>query len=187
MSDCVEKSKCPPTIVSQGDSGRFRQSNIELCRIFAIILVVLGHTVFGFADGVPNSLSDTNIIFLMVSAFSVVGVNVFVLITGYFSVSPKMSSLANLLYICLFYAVLRIVVGFFVGFHDVRDFFFISRSNWFIPSYLGLLLFAPILNEFIEKRKRSWGGVFVNHDIVSGLVWLYACYFNDNPWFPKRI
>ena len=41
-----------------------------------------------------------------------------------------------------------------------KDFFFVTSSNWFIPSYIGLLFFAPILNLFSNSVSKSvlWGG-----------------------------
>lgn len=73
-----------------------RQSNIELCRIAAILLVLIVHTT-------RRSLgNDVSFGILLLSGFSIIGVNVFVLITGYFSARPKKLSLANLLFICFF-------------------------------------------------------------------------------------
>ena len=136
-----------------------RQTNIELCRIFAILLVVVVHSDFS-VFGYPETLSDTNLFLLLTESFAIIGVNVFVLITGYFSVTPKKSSLLNLTYICLFYAVLRFFLNLFVGNPiTLNNFLFISNSNWFIPCYFGLLLFAPALNALcnnLSKRQLVW-------------------------------
>ena len=75
-----------------------RQSNIELCRILSIVLVILVHTTFQSLGADCSSLG-----ILMLAAFSIIGVDVFVLITGYFSAEPKKNSLANLLFICFFW------------------------------------------------------------------------------------
>lgn len=67
-----------------------RQSNIELCRLLSILLVMLVHTTH-------SPLVDLNSIGeLLLEGFSIIGVNVFVLITGYFSTTPKKTSLINL-------------------------------------------------------------------------------------------
>ena len=78
-----------------------RQTNIELCRIFAIILVIIVHSDFA-VFGYPETIADTNIVLLLTESFAIIGVNVFVLITGYFSAIPKKSSIVKLAYICFF-------------------------------------------------------------------------------------
>lgn len=77
-----------------------RKSNIELCRILAIILVVLVHSNFAWT-GMPHEANASFPRFL-VQAFSIIGVNVFVLITGYFSTSLKAKNIVHLFYVCFF-------------------------------------------------------------------------------------
>lgn len=145
-----------------------RKSNIELCRIFAILLVVLVHTNFAWT-GVPHELKNPSAFRFFVQAFSIIGVNVFVLITGYFSTSIKPKSLFNLLYICFFYGVLKIIYGVITKNLIIKDFFFISNSNWFIVSYLGLVLLTPILNSVTSKSTLlKWGGVLLIYEVYFG-------------------
>ena len=127
-----------------------RQSNIELCRIVSIVLVMLVHTTF---QSVGWDCSSFGI--LLLAAFSIIGVNVFVLITGNFSTEPKKLSLANLLFVCLFWMIIRVAIGYSFGQAITwRDFFFVTRSNWFIPSYLCLLFFSPVLNVFCDSASK---------------------------------
>ena len=132
-----------------------RQSNIELCRIVSIVLVIFVHTTFQSLGWDCSSFG-----ILLLAAASIIGVNVFVLISGYFSTEPRKISLANLLFICFFWVIIRIVIQFAFGLPvGWRDFFFVTRSNWFIPSYLCLLFFTPVLNAFCnsaEKRVLFW-------------------------------
>lgn len=140
--------------------GHKRQSNIELCRIFAIILVMLVHSTFA---SLKNTELSLGVFFL--AAFSVVGVNVFVMITGYFSTTPKKSSLLNLAFICLFWMIIRIICRYFGGepLELFKHLFFITSSNWFIPCYIGLLFLTPLLNLFcnsVNKKALLGGGIF---------------------------
>lgn len=145
-----------------------RQSNIELCRIFAILLVVLVHTNFAWT-GVPHELENPSPFRFFVQAFSIIGVNVFILITGYFSTSIKPKSLFNLFYICLFYGIVRIICGIVTNNLIVKDLFFISSSNWFIISYLGLVLLTPLLNSVAAKSALlKWGGVLLIYEVYFG-------------------
>lgn len=152
----MEKGKIEPSdnrIVIGG--GRF--SNMELCKICAILLVLLVHSVFPIT-GRPLTASDNNVPALFWQALSIIGVNVFVLVTGYFSTEPKKKSIMNILFICLFYAVIRIVYELFTHNLNYESFFFISKSNWFVTAYLGMLLLTPALNSCVKTlSKRSFG------------------------------
>lgn len=128
-----------------------RQSNFELCRLAAILLVITVHTTH-WALG-------TNVSFgvHLLAGFSLIGVNVFILITGYFSATPKAKSLINLAFICLFWMIARIGCKYyFLHSFNFSDFFFVTRSNWFIPSYIVLLFFAPILNVFCNSVNKRY-------------------------------
>ena len=124
-----------------------RQSNIELCRIFSILLVMLVHS--GFQSlGWGTAFWDV----MLLEAFTIIGVNVFVLITGYFSTEPKKISLINLVFLCFFWMVIKVVISYSLGQHiGLKNFFFITNSNWFIPSYICLLFLTPILNVFVTR------------------------------------
>lgn len=137
--------------------GVNRSSNMELCKICAIILVLLVHSVFPIT-GRPLTTSDSNVSALFWEALSIIGVNVFVLVTGYFSTVPKKKSVSNILFICLFYAVIRIVCELFTHSFNYESLFFVSKTNWFVPAYLGLLLLTPALNSCVRTMsKRSFG------------------------------
>lgn len=148
-----------------------RQSNIELCRITAIILIIVLHS--GFQSlGVPRNVEELSFPLLIMQAFSDVGVNIFILITGYFSVTPKIKPLINLAYICLFYAICATVADIIFGLpFDFKRIFFISSSNWFIPSYICLLFIAPLLNTYCNNANVS--------DLRKGLIGLFVVF----TWF----
>ena len=132
-----------------------RQSNIELCRLVSILLVMLVHTT-------GQSLGhDVSFGVHLLEGFSIIGVNVFILITGYFSATPKKTSLINLAFICFFWMLVKVLCRYFFGEEvNYKYAFFITSSNWFIPSYIALLFVAPILNLFCNSvsKKVLWGG-----------------------------
>lgn len=131
-----------------------RKSNIELCRIIAIMLVVMVHATYG-SLGWPKNLSDTTFLTIFSESISIVGVNVFVIITGWFTVKLKKKSIINLLYICLFYGVLEIICEIFNDSFSYKSLLIISQSNWFIMAYIGLLAFSPVLNSFITSVDKT--------------------------------
>ena len=128
---------------------QIRKTNIELCRIFSILLVILVHSNFAWT-GYPKT--GDGIARFLIQGFSIIGVNVFVLITGYFSTSIKIKNIVNLFYICVFYGIIKLFADIVFRSLNIKDLFFISKSNWFIISYLGLLFFTGFLNKLESKK-----------------------------------
>lgn len=133
-----------------------RATNIELCRIISILLVLIVHSNYAFI-GWPNSLNETSLIRLFIQSFSIIGVNVFVLITGYFSTTPKKKSIVNLVTTVLYYGIILLILGYFIGRNGIsyKSILFLSSSNWFVLDYIGLLLFCPFLNSYVETATQS--------------------------------
>lgn len=157
-----------------------RQSNIELCRIVSILMILLLHSDFA-VFGWPSSWSEPNIPLLALESFCIIGVNVFVLISGYFSIKVKRETFLKLFYICLFCAIVKIIFDIIVdGAIHFYDFLFISKTNWFIPSYIGLIIISPVLNAFCEKSSQKQ----LLTVIVSLLV--FECYFGFIPSFSSH-
>lgn len=114
-------------------------------------MVMLVHTTFACFGW------DTTIIGIqLLAGFTIIGVNVFVFITGYFSANLKKTSLINLAFICLFWMIIKVICRYYfnqpVG---IKNVFFITSSNWFIPCYIGLLFFSPILNVFCNSVNKK--------------------------------
>ena len=143
-------------------TSKERNSNIELCRIYSMLLIILLHSTWA-SIGYPSLIGPKSIFVILVYAISIIGVNTFLFISGWFSIKLKKSSVINLLWICLFYGVIRVALKIFLGELEWDSFLFISKSNWFVVSYIGLLLFSPILNKGVEYASK-WelgGGDFV--------------------------
>lgn len=133
---------------------------MELCKICAILVVLLVHSIFPII-GYPTHPSDNNVYALFWEALSVIGVNVFVLVTGYFSTVPRIKSIFNILFICLFYAILKITYSIFTNNFSVGSILFISKANWFVTAYLGLLLLTPALNYCSDLMSKKGLGLLV--------------------------
>jgi hypothetical protein len=139
-----------------------RDSNIELLRIVAMILVMVVHASF-LAIGVPQtrdaiSLPIPTYTRFFIEAVSVVCVNVFILISGWYGINIKMHKLHGLIFQVLFFSCL--IYGAFLiydsktysNFDSFGTVFLIhSTDYWFIKSYLLLLLLSPVLNTFISN------------------------------------
>lgn len=152
-----------------------RQTNIELCRIISIVMVVLLHSDFA-VFGWPSTWVEPKMGLLALESFCIIGVNVFVLISGYFSIKLKKQTFIKLFYICIFCALIKIIFDIiFEGHIHQSNFLFISKSNWFIPCYIALILFSPMLNSLCERTSKKELGVLLL------LLFTYETYFGFFP------
>ena len=130
-----------------------RQSNIELLRIISMMLVLLVHSTYA-SFGTPSTWETNHYGLIIASAFSVIGVNVFVLISGWFSIRLSKKSFAKILFPCLFYGLIIAVFAYFDHDFSIKQCLFVSNANWFISAYLGLLVISPLLNAFVDKSSQ---------------------------------
>lgn len=143
-----------------------RQSNLELLRIVSVLIIILSHYVgHGGFDFTGEGFSFQR---LFVESFRLgaVGVDIFVLISGYFLVSSSFrpSKFLRLECTVLFYSILLALVFFvttdMVGMKELLFAFLPSLSNsyWFISTYLLLYLLSPFLNKLIHAMDQKWHG-----------------------------
>jgi surface polysaccharide O-acyltransferase-like enzyme len=91
-----------------------RESNFELLRIISMFLVLVVHADY-FSLGAP-SLQDCvsnpvqSIFRIGVESISIICVNVFVLISGWFGIRFKWKSICNFLFQVFFFGVLMILM-----------------------------------------------------------------------------
>lgn len=142
-----------------------RMSNIELLRIFSMLGVLIVHADFG-SLGWPTQEELLNVpvytvIRIFIEAFAIVAVNVFVLISGWFGINFRWSSLAKLLFQCTFFFFGIYIIGNLCGFiqiglaQGIYKCLMLSENAWFVKSYLGMFIFAPVMNSFIENYSRK--------------------------------
>lgn len=130
-----------------------RNSNIELARLVSILMVLVLHSNF-LCLPVPTELSGSALLRLTLQALCIIGVDVFVFITGWYGTRPRRVSLARLLFICLFYGLIEIGLQFYFDTFSLRSLDILSFQSWFVADYLGLLCFTPVLNAFVASATR---------------------------------
>jgi len=141
-----------------------RLSNFEILRIVAMFMVLIRHANF-YALGMPssggNDFSQTQIFIMSCfEMFSDVGVNVFILISGYFGIKCTLESGLKFIFQCLFYSCGIFFVMYLSGyakmdFLSLAECFYMRKINWFPKAYLCLFIFAPILNSFVENSNEK--------------------------------
>lgn len=157
-----------------------RQSNIELLRIVSMLMIILWHINIGFGgdkDLYVFSLGN------QINAFTVVGVNCFVLISGFFGIKFKSKTLIGLLLQCLFYSlIISLFCHVLFGSHiDFKMAFLPISSNvwWFMTVYVMLYLSAPLLNRALDNMTfKELLNVLLSLVIIN--IWFGYCFKNDN-------
>ena len=170
-----------------------RDSNIELLRLVCMFLIVFQHCIHMCAF---PEIWNTDIMSIEVCVASLlvgltyIGVNCFVLISGFYGIKLKLRSALNLYLICAFYALIGYLlhlcidgahVGMGLLYHSI---FCISHSKlWFAKCYVGLMLLSPILNaamDNISKRTYQWViGLLTILNVYFGFLWQDAVFNSD--------
>jgi len=140
-----------------------RQSNFELLRIIAMFLVLVVHADFWSLSG-PTSLEfQTNPLNAftraLIESASIVCVNVFVLISGWFGIKPSLKGFLNFVFQCLFFLVGIYVFMLISGqahlsIKGLAGCLCLTSANWFIRAYVALYLLSPVLNTFVKNCLR---------------------------------
>lgn len=122
-------------------------------------MILTLHTRFEGIESVYDGVIDANhIARFSFQALSIVGVNLFVLISGFFGIKLKIKGVLNLLWQVIFIAFICVFIRFLMASIGGDNFVFdknwlfpITNTVWFVPSYIMLMVFSPILNSYVEK------------------------------------
>lgn len=154
-----------------------RKSNIELLRIVAMILIISFHYVYK-SNFEFDGLTINSFIVKVFYMFGELGVNLFILITGYFMVTGKFSikKLICLILEVNFYYLISILIAQKLGvvqLSTVRDYimiFFptIHAKYWFITAYIIVYILSPYLNILIQNMSKK---EYQRLIIISIVLW----------------
>lgn len=137
-----------------------RQSNFELLRIVAMFLVLVFHATFWCLGDLSKvdlyNCPTSSWTRISIGAISVICVNVFVLISGWFGIRPTIKGLCNFIFQCLYFYIGTFIVMVSIGalpfkVGTLAACFGISHINWFVRAYIALYIISPLLNSFVEK------------------------------------
>lgn len=131
-----------------------RQSNIELLRVIAMIMVLGLHTFIAPEVITLDTLTSRVAFDFFKESACISAVNLFILISGYFGIKWKLKSFWSLVFQLVFFNLFGWAICVIFGHRTVSlgalglGWF---TGWWFTTIYLGLYLIAPVLNAFIEK------------------------------------
>lgn len=165
-----------------------RDSNMELLRIIAMLLVMVVHADF-LALGAPSQgdLTDAPIeafTRFLVGGMSSVCVNVFVMISGWYGIRFRFRRIGKLLFQTFFFVLLIFLVMVWpkdigVCAAEVKD-LLLLKGYWFIAAYLLLCILSPALNAFCEYASRP----LLRNVIVAFFIYQTVfSYIGNSPWF----
>lgn len=164
-----------------------RLSNMELLRIVSMMMVLMVH-LDGASLGLPapeglaTLLNGPDCWRLGVESLTIVGVNCFTMISGYFSIRLRARSMARFLGVALFYPVVITVVYGCIrpdrfSWMNLGEACMILSHNdlWYVPAYFCLCLLAPFLNAGCDRldtrRLAAVWWVFLLYNIWCGWYW----------------
>ena len=135
-----------------------RNSAFELLRILSQVFIVLYHICYIW-QGKEYSNQP---FFQAVSIPLHIGVVVFVLLSGYFTIKLKPSGLIKLLGIFIIYCLPEVIYSVATSknmLHTIRSLMFFSNSHfWFVKTYLYLFLVSPMINLWLKNatERQRW-------------------------------
>lgn len=137
-----------------------RRSSLELLRIFCMFFIVAHHFGLHGQYGDMQMSQFNSFIIMVLSAGGKLGVNVYILISGYFLVNSKfkLKRLVNTVLLTIFYSVsvylaLVLIVPElqFSGTDFVASLFAIKNdAYWFVTCYVAMVILSPFINKLIH-------------------------------------
>lgn len=137
-----------------------------------MFMVLTVHADF-LAFGVPNyeeiSAAPWSAIGrTFIEAAAVIGVNIFVMISGWFGIKPSVKGFCNFCFQVIYFYTLSLVITRLLGLNSISatnlaHIICLPENGWFIISYMGLYVLAPVLNVFLDtSSKRVQANVLIS-------------------------
>lgn len=170
-----------------------RDSNIELLRIVATLFIIILHCngwflrEWGGAQSWDAGSSIVAMCRVVIQNITVLGVDAFILISGFYGIRPKLKSIVNLFTLLFFFFVgcylwnCGIGNEVFTGNGLLKNMMAFSRTNWFINSYLFLMLLAPLINAFVDAVNTRRLCLYTL--IYSAATLYFGYYIHNYHWF----
>lgn len=199
MNNCSTKTRMGG---GTGSPERGRNSNIELFRILTMLLIIAHHFVVNSgltdADGpiYGDPFSWRSLFLLIFGAWGKIGINCFVMVTGYFMCKSCITAkkFAKLLLEIMFYRIVITTVFWVTGYKafslvDMAKTLIpvISISNGFSSTFIVFYLLIPFLNILIQHMEEKqhiylllWCGFTY---IFLGTLPMFSVTMNYVSWF----
>lgn len=165
-----------------------RYSNIDLLRIVAMLFIIIHHLIIngiGWTDITSNNIADNYSLCVIgggIESFVIIGVNLFLMISGYFQIHfawKKWLKLFLTLYVYMFCIQL---FGIIIGYQQFNMEVFKRivlpfELYWYLKVYMVLMLVSPILNRLIEGTNERIAKYFL---LVFFVVFCLYCFLDNS-------
>lgn len=181
---------------------KIRSSNLELFRIITMIMIVAHHYVVnsGLTDingPIYSALLSPKSLFLLIfGAWGKIGINCFILITGYFMCKSNITvkKFAKLLFEIMFYRIIINLIFLIFGYVQFNwiEFFkmlfpVINLGTDFTQAFVVFYLFIPFINKFIhnisEKQHLKVIALCLTTYVFLGTFPLFSVTMNYLSWY----
>lgn len=157
-----------------------RQSNIELLRIICMLMIIAHHfSVHSGFDFSADPLSLSRVWTQVLWSGGKVGVDVFVLISGYFLVSGKSMKISKILVFWLqifTYSAVIFLIFLLCGKTEVNGYTLRTyllpvsfEGWWFVSAYFVMLVMSPFINRFLHALTARAYRLFL---LIATVFWV---------------
>lgn len=173
------------------ENKKVRESNIELLRIIAMVMIILFHMT-QYLNPYRTGTIQNQVLGTILTSMGMIGVNIFVLITGYFNIvkNIRFKKIFKLWLQVLFYSIIMMLICKILNLRDIsnysmiKTFIPISYGNyWFASAYFMLYLAIPIINEIAKKiNKKTYEKLLIILTFFFSIAYtyLYKSYYTVN-------
>ncbi|MGL5919926.1 MAG: acyltransferase family protein [Bacteroidales bacterium] len=163
-----------------------RNSNVELLRIVAMFFIIFHHLIvhgLGLKSLATSTyLSNQTFPFLpfLLNSFLIIGPNIFLLITGYFSIKNGLLQLYKI-YKIAFYCGIVVLLSDFIFSENyslkqiLLSLFPLAHGGWYVLNFTFLLLLSDLLNSgwrsFNNAQKRNLVVFLLIISCYYGFIW----------------
>lgn len=159
---------------------------MELLRLLSMFLVLVIHANTAFDPWPINEnavLSSPGLCFIrfLIESLSVVCVNSFILLSGWFSIHFSFKKLFSFIFQVLFFSLILVLLPSSRGdlSQHLIDIFTLNQY-WFVKAYIILLILSPALNMFAEQASKK---VFLGVLTAFFIMQTVFGYISDSVWF----
>ncbi len=144
--------------------SKIRSSNLELLRIVSMILIIMHH--IAVHGGFTAEITAANLVWRnTIRVGGKVGVNLFIMISGYFLIDSKFKpkKLLKLILQVIFYTIIIYFITIAINNESFNKANFIKEimsfatgyRYWFIPPYLIAYILSPYLKKLVQHCSQS--------------------------------
>lgn len=179
----------PDGLLREEEMKKTRQANLELLRIFAMVMVVTAHLV-NHGNMIYGAQPGTASYYVVWTLFGVsfVCINVYLLISSYFLVESRFSlwKLVKMVVQVFFYAFgITLIFWLFTDVpHELKYMVYSvlpvsSDFYWFVSMYVGMYLLAPLMNKLIRSLTKRQLECAMALGFVLVSAWPNIFYFSS--------